>query len=106
MSHQQTDKHGPAIDEALKDPRRQASAGTRHADRPEDNPTGGPAPDDIALRSELARFLAPAAFPGDSDTLRSVAVDNNATDEILLLLDDLPEGRQFETVEEVWEAVH
>ena len=43
---------------------------------------------------------------GDSDTLRSVAVDNNATDEILLLLDDLPEGRQFETVEEVWEAVH
>ena len=47
-----------------------------------------------------------AAFPGDSDTLRSVAVDNNATDEILLLLDDLPEGRQFETVEEVWEAVH
>ena len=38
MSQQQSDKHGPAIDEALKDERHQESAGTRHADRPVGDP--------------------------------------------------------------------
>jgi hypothetical protein len=38
MSQQQSAKHGAAIDEALKDERRQSSDGTRHKDRPDDDP--------------------------------------------------------------------
>ena len=106
MSHQQADKHGPAVDEALKDPRRQTSSGTRHADRPQDDPTGAMTPDEVTQRSELARFLSPSAFPADASTLRSVAVDNNATDEVLGLLERVAQDREFETVEDVWEAVH
>jgi hypothetical protein len=36
MSHQQSDKHGPAIDDALQDERHQSPAGTRHKDRPDE----------------------------------------------------------------------
>jgi len=105
MSHQQADKHGAAIDEALKDSRHQASAGTRHADRPEDEPTGARTHDEVEQRSEIARFLGPAAFPGDASHLRAVAAENNATDEVRALLARLPDGRSFQTVEDAWEAI-
>lgn len=36
MSHQQSDKHSPVIDDALQDERHQSSAGTRHKDRPDE----------------------------------------------------------------------
>ena len=38
MSQQQSDTHGPAIDDALNDQRRTTSAGTRHEGAPEDDP--------------------------------------------------------------------
>ncbi len=103
MSHQQSDKHGSAIDEALKDGRHQASVGTRHAARPEDDPVGLHQPDEIELRSEVARFLGPAAFPGDKRTLLATADENNATEEVRAVLHRLADGEIFETVEQVWE---
>lgn len=102
MSHQQSDKHGPAIDDALQDGRRQSSAGTRHDGRPEDDPVGGTTTDD--LRVEVARFLGPAAFPGDPARLQSVAADNDATEQVRDLLAQLP-GRTYESVQEVLDAV-
>ena len=38
MSQQRSDEHGAAIDDALRDERRQSSAGTRHEARPDDDP--------------------------------------------------------------------
>lgn len=102
MSQQQSDKHGPAVDDALQDDRRQSSAGTRHEGRSEDDPIGGNTADD--LRVEVARFLGPAAFPGDPAHLQAVAADNDATDEVRGLLGQLPE-RTYESVQEVLDAL-
>jgi len=51
----------------------------------------------------VARFLGPAAFPGDAARLRAVAADNDATEEVCDLLDRLPEDRTYESVREVLE---
>ena len=59
----------------------------------------------VGVRSEIARFLGPAAFPGDRDALISVAKDNDATDEVLGLLKDLPTDTTFETTQEVVDAI-
>jgi Protein of unknown function (DUF2795) len=105
VSHQQTDKHGSAIDEELKNPRRQVSAGTRHRDRAEDSPIAPTAAEPVRLRSELARFLGPAAFPGTAHDLLATARDNHATNEIQRLLQQVPD-RIYRTVEEVFETIH
>ena len=104
MSHQQADKHGPSSDDRLKNPRRQTSAGTRHAGRAEDYPLAETTDDGIRLRSELARFLGPASFPGTAGDLLAHARDNDATEEVQRLLQSAPD-RIYRTVEEVFEAV-
>lgn len=66
MSQQQSDKHGPAVDEALKDERHQTSAGTRHGGRP----TGDPADADDARGAEQPpqeEGEATDAEPSDED---------------------------------------
>ena len=106
MSHQQAAKHGPAIDDALTNPRRQSSAGTHHRERPEEDPTGETVADDVALRSELARFLEPSAFPADIDELRALAERHHATDTVVALLDRAPDdGSVYHTVEELWDVL-
>jgi hypothetical protein len=102
MSMQQSDEHGPAVDDALTDERRQSSAGTRHEMRPEDDPLGAEAED---LRREVARFLGPAAFPGDAARIQAVAADNDATDEVRRSLARLPEDGTYESVEDVLRAI-
>jgi len=59
--------------------------------------------DEVAGRSELARFLEPSAFPGDREALRRAASEEQAPPEILALVDRLPDGT-FENVQQVWEA--
>src|SRR5437868_1361072 len=105
MSHQQADKHGPAIDQQLKNPRRQVSAGTRHGGRAEDGSIPEEPSDAVRLRSELARFLGPAAFPSTVHDLLATARDNNATNEVQRLLQQVPD-RVYRTVEEVFEVLH
>lgn len=101
MSQQQSSKHGPTIDDALQDERRQSSAGTRHMGRPENDPVGGTTTDD--LRIEVARFLGPSAFPGSRAHLLAVAKDNNATEEVQRLLERLPDGT-YQSTQEVLDA--
>ncbi len=99
---EQSAQHGAAIDDALKNGRRQSSAGTRHHERSEDDPTGAT---QATLHSEIARFLGPAAFPGDAEHIRMVAADNDATDDVRGLLARLPAGRRYATVADVVDAL-
>ena len=86
----------------------------------EDQPTGdehlmgpgrepGTAPglsnDDIEVRSEIARFLDRAALPGSRDDLLASAEEHQATERVLDLLRQLPEGTQFENVQDVARAL-
>jgi hypothetical protein len=66
------------------------------------------APEDdtyIGVRAEIARFLGPSAFPGTKAELLSAAADNDASDSVMRLLHDLPEGTTFETTQQVVEAL-
>jgi hypothetical protein len=61
--------------------------------------------EDVAGRSELARYVSPSAFPGDRAALVASARDNNAPDHIVSQLDGLPDGRRYVNVSAVWEAL-
>ncbi len=59
---------------------------------------------DVEVRSDLARFLGTAAFPGTRDELLAVARDNGATEGVLARLRSAPPG-PFENVQELAQAV-
>jgi hypothetical protein len=63
------------------------------------------APDSVDARSTLARFLDPAAFPAEKSTLIEDARKNQAFDWVVERLEGLPDGRQFENVQAVWESL-
>ncbi|MEY2417344.1 MAG: hypothetical protein QOG90_24 [Actinomycetota bacterium] len=65
---------------------------------PEDDPY-------VGVRTEIARFLGPSAFPGDKARLVAVARDNEANPEVLRALDDLPGDTTFNTTQEVIDAI-
>jgi hypothetical protein len=71
----------------------------------EPNPDGMTAVDDLELRSLLAVSLRPSAFPGDRARLLEVAAEEHAEDRVLEWLASLPEAREFDTVQSVWEAL-
>ena len=56
-------------------------------------------------RADLARHLQPAAFPADRSRLLESAREVHAPESVLEVLEGLPEGREFSTVQEVWEAL-
>jgi hypothetical protein len=66
---------------------------------------GGLGPDNEAARAELSRHLRLSAFPGDRDALLAEAEENDAPEAVLAALRQLPEGREFATVYDVWEAL-
>jgi Protein of unknown function (DUF2795) len=66
---------------------------------------GDMTPDDVEARSELGRYLDLSAFPGDRESLRRAAEENQAPDMVLEHLDRLPADRTFETVSQVWGAL-
>jgi len=99
------EKHSPAVDDELKNPRHNAPVGTRHDGRAEDSDT---APEDdtyIGVRAEIARFIEPSAFPADKTALLAAATDHDASDDVMRLLQDLPEGDTFATTQEVVDAL-
>jgi hypothetical protein len=59
----------------------------------------------VDARAEIARFLGPSAFPGDKATLVEVARDNQATDDVMRVLQDLPPDTTFNTTQEVVDAL-
>jgi hypothetical protein len=60
---------------------------------------------DVEERSEIARFLGLAAFPGTRDDLLAVANENQATDHVRALLQRLPADERFENVQDVARAL-
>lgn len=117
---QQSDKHSPVVDDAMQDPRVEAPFGYKRDGRPEEEdvvpaeggdprpdlevPAGHLDPDTVQLRSDLARFLGPSAFPGDRDRLVTVATEHDAPEWVVRSLGDLPDGT-FATLEAVWESL-
>jgi hypothetical protein len=114
-------KHGPRLDEQLKKetgsiPAEGATEKREEYHRvegltdedpggiPEPGTPSGMSPEDVELRSDLARYLVPSAFPADKATLITTARENNAPNLVLRTLDRLGEG-EFENVQAVWEAL-
>ena len=118
-----SDKHSPRVDDELKHellPLTQGAPVGSRADeaRELEGPGGGePAasahvlqlavtgPAAVASRRELVRHLHASWFPCDRTTLLEGASREDAPDEILALLEALPEGRRFRTMYEVWGAL-
>ena len=81
----------------------------KHAGRLDDDvslPLPGTLTDEeLKLRSELAAALRPSAFPAECHQLRRIAGEEQASPEILELLDRLPIDTRFDTVQDVWETL-
>ena len=61
--------------------------------------------DAVVARSELARWLTRAAFPGARGDLVEAARDNQAPDAVVAELERLPEGETFERIGDVARAL-
>ena len=60
---------------------------------------------DIERRAALAEALGKEVWPADRDTLVAKAQESNAPDRVLGDLRRLPDGRRFENVQAVAEAL-
>lgn len=124
-------KHGPHLDEFLerdledslraRRPTRaeewrqpEVQADEEHEEPEVDvDPTGellggvpeGMTPEDVAERSELARYLGLSAFPGDAAHLHRRAKERGAPAHVLAWLSRLPDDVVFSNVQEVWRAL-
>jgi hypothetical protein len=120
-----SDKHSPRVDEQLEHETRSLQQGSPVESRVEehreqegpgdDQPTpsarltggrtGSLDLDDAEARSEIARFLNPAAFPTDREGLLANAEANHAPDVVLERLRALPGGRGYDGLPDVWAAL-
>ena len=60
---------------------------------------------DIERRAAIAEALGKEVWPADRDTLVAKAEEGNAPDAVLAQLRRLPDGRQFENVQDVADAL-
>jgi hypothetical protein len=60
---------------------------------------------DIERRAALSEVLGKEVWPADRDTLVAKAQEGNAPDTVLGQLRRLPDGRQFENVQDVAQAL-
>lgn len=65
----------------------------------------GMSPDDVEGRSRLAASLDRSSFPAVRSRLIDDAQAHHAPDEIITMLQRLPDGREFANVNEVWDAL-
>ena len=123
-----SDKHSARMDDALEaEVRGMMTAGreTRGEDWNSAEPSGEDQPDvdlapdgtlaggvpdgmterDVADRSELASYLGKECWPCDSAVLLEKAAEMNAPDAVLDRLRQLPTGRTFDNVQDVWSAL-
>ena len=127
---EQSDKHKPRVDQAMADHDASflhgAPVDSRTDERFRDEGTGprpgSPSADaqpenrqpgtseglsalEVAERSELASYIQPSVFPADRATLLGNVREANAPNAVVNLIGKLPEGMQFEHMQDVWEAV-
>jgi uncharacterized protein DUF2795 len=123
-------KHGPQLDDQMKqeseaiirgahpsaaDEWRETEGiedvrGERVAEPPERQPgtVGDMTPEDVELRSELARVLAPVDFPADRATMQNFLaeeVQEPAPDRVVNAVSRLPENTEFQNVGEIVRAL-
>jgi Protein of unknown function (DUF2795) len=65
----------------------------------------GTGPGDIERRAALAEALGKEVWPADRDALVAKAEEANAPDGVLSQLRRLPDGQQFENVQDVAQAL-
>ncbi|MCW2585505.1 MAG: hypothetical protein JWN55_1021 [Frankiales bacterium] len=61
--------------------------------------------EDVEGRARLAAVLGKSIWPADTGTIRQRARDEHATDDILALVDRLPDGAVYANVAEAWEQL-
>lgn len=83
----------------------ETDGGDTHASGEAPGVPTGLTPAEVDLRSELAQVLRPSDFPASKARLVEVTRDRFAPTRVVAVLEDLPEDRHFEVVEEVWEAL-
>ena len=109
-------KHGPRLDEGMKQEVRgneQGIAGGRAEEWKTAEPAGEDQPevsrvpnaDTLNDLSRFGTFIGLSSMPGDRDALRRGAEILSAPDDVLDDLDRLPEGVVFHTVTEIWAAL-
>jgi hypothetical protein len=124
---QQSDKHGPVLDDELEHETRglvQGGHSTRAEEWRDPEPAGEDQPtadriypedrrgnpegmtqSDVDERSDIARNLGTSAFPADRETLVAVADENEASEHVLSLLRSLPAAQTFHNVQDVARAL-
>ena len=117
MIERGSDRVGPRLDEELErrvqSLQRGAPTSSRAEEHLEEEAPADDEPgtdvrltsDDVEGRADLARHLQPSVFPADRDRLIASAVDLNAPDPVIARLQQLPLGREFFDVREVWDAL-
>lgn len=124
-----SDKHSPRLDEEMKHEVAGLVQGNKqtHAEEwaspepsGEDQPELGLAPDeavhggvpdgmtpdDVEARAQLAMYLPLSTFPGVREQLLEHVMDSSAPDVVVERVRDLPAGREFQNVGEVWRALN
>ena len=61
---------------------------------------------DVELRSEIASYLGKECWPCDAEQLLFKAAETNAPEHVLNRLRELPAGRTYENMQDVWSALH
>ncbi|HVM39712.1 MAG TPA: DUF2795 domain-containing protein [Acidimicrobiia bacterium] len=124
-----SDKHGPMLDEQLDGETQSIVDGSpiearaqerRQMEAPGDDepepdarirgdrgftPEGSLTPEEVEMRSDLARWIEPSVFPADRETLLMSAERQGAPDDVVGMISMLPEGTEFTNVEAVWEQL-
>jgi hypothetical protein len=77
-----------------------APDGTLHGGTPE-----GMSPDDVEGRAEVASFIGKDAYPLVREQVIELMIDNHAPDRVVALVRNLPSGREFHNVNEIWTAL-
>lgn len=97
--------HGPPVEGHTRDDLQQEGTPGHPGTQP-DKPgvPGRLESQEVDLRAALAASLRPSAFPADRGRLLAVAREEQAPEEVVALLEQLPADITWSRVEGVWEA--
>ena len=61
--------------------------------------------DDVEGRAELAAFIGKDAYPLIREQVLDLVIDGHAPDRVIALVRELPSGREFHNINEIWTAL-